>query len=374
MNNPVTSDVLTATAVSTAPGNNCPAGSPDARCTPVTDVLTPALTIVTTANYVAAVPGQTVIFTVTVTDNGQTSYTGATVTDSFAQMLDDAAYNGGASATVGTVSYTSPVLTWTGTSAVRALSAVITFSVTVNNPDTGDKQVITTAASTRPWLHLPARHHRQPLQLIVPVLTPALTIVKTASTATAVPGSTVSYTVTVNNSGQTPYTGATFTDPLSGVLDDAAYNLDAAAVTTGTGPGTVSYAASDLTWTGDLNPGDTATITYSVTVHNPDTGPHVLANTITSATAGNNCPAGGTDPRCTVTVEVSDLTIVNTASVSTTAPGSTVVYTLTVTNTGQTPYTGVSVTDPLTGVLDDAASTTTAPPPPAAQSPTTART
>jgi uncharacterized repeat protein (TIGR01451 family) len=35
--------------------------------------------------------------------------------------------------------------------------------------------------------------------------------------------------VTVTNSGQTPYTGATFTDPLSGVLDDATYNSNAAA-------------------------------------------------------------------------------------------------------------------------------------------------
>ena len=60
--------------------------------------------------------------------------------------------------------------------------------------------------------------------------------------------------------------------------------------------------APNLTWTGNLAPGDTATITYSVTVNNPDTGDHVLANTVTSATAGSNCPSGGTDPRCTATV------------------------------------------------------------------------
>ena len=44
------------------------------------------------------------------------------------------------------------------------------------------------------------------------MLTPALTIVKTASAATAVPGQTVTYTITVTDSGQTPYTGATVTD------------------------------------------------------------------------------------------------------------------------------------------------------------------
>src|SRR5439155_23329112 len=45
VNDPDTGDhVLTATAVSDAPGSNCPLGSTDPRCTPVTTVLIPALT------------------------------------------------------------------------------------------------------------------------------------------------------------------------------------------------------------------------------------------------------------------------------------------------------------------------------------------
>ena len=55
------------------------------------------------------------------------------------------------------------------------------------------------------------------------------------------------YTITVTDSGQTPYTGATFTDPLTGVLANAAYNADAAATA-----GTVSYTSPVLTWTGNL--------------------------------------------------------------------------------------------------------------------------
>ena len=81
---------------------------------------------------------------------------------------------------------------------------------------------------------------------------------------TAAPGGTVHYTVTVTNSGQTAYTGATFTDPLTGVLDDAAYNANAAATA-----GTVSYTSPNLTWTGNLAAGATATITYSVTGEQP---------------------------------------------------------------------------------------------------------
>ena len=57
----------------------------------------------------------------------------------------------------------------------------------------------------------------------------SLTIVKTASVSTTTPGSTVGYTIVVTNTGPTAYTGATFTDPLGGVLDDATYNGDATA-------------------------------------------------------------------------------------------------------------------------------------------------
>ena len=346
VNNPDTGNhLITQVTTSAAPGNNCPAASP---CTSSVPVLTPGLTIVKTANASSAVPGQTIGYTITITNSGQTPYSGATVTDSFAQMGEDAVYNGDAVTTSGSLSFTSPILTWTGDLAPGA-AAVITYTVTVNNPDTGDKLVINTVSSAAVGSTCPPGSTSTVCRVTVPVLTPALTITKTASTATATPGSTVSYTITVANTGQTPYSGATVTDPLTGVLDDAAYNGNAAATT-----GSVSFTSPTLTWTGSLNPGAAATITYSVTVHSPDAGDGILANSVTSATPGNNCLAGSTDPRCTTTVTVTALTITNTASVSTTTPGSVVAYTVTITNTGQAFYDGAVVTDPLGGILDDA--------------------
>ena len=105
--------------------------------------------------------------------------------------------------------------------------------------------------------------------------------------------------------------------------------------------GSVSFASSALTWTGDLAVGASATITFSVTVKDPDTGDKILVNTVTSATTGSNCPAGSTDPRCTSTVSVlvAGLLITASAGSSTTSPGSVVRYTVTVTNSGQTPFT-----------------------------------
>ena len=349
VDNPDTGDhIMTEINTSDAPGSNCPAGSTGPPCGTTIDVLTPALTIVTTASATAAVPGQQVTITVTVTDTGQTPYSGAVVTDSFAKMADDAAYNGDATATTGALSYANPVLTWTGNLSPGD-SAVITYTVSVDNPDTGDKLVINNVASTDAGSTCPPGSTDPACTLTVPVLTPALTIVKTASAASAVPGQQVTYTITVTDTGQTPYTGAVVTDDLTGLLDDAAYDTDAAATA-----GTVSYASPNLTWTGSLAPGHAATITYSVTVSNPDTGDNVLTDTVTSAASGANCPAsGGTDPRCTTIVPVATLTIVNTADVSTTTPGGTIAYTITITNTGQVPYDGATVTDPLSDVTDD---------------------
>ncbi len=108
-------------------------------------------------------PGQVISYTLTITNTGQTTYTGAVVTDSFAAMFDDAAYNGDAATTgTGALTYTSPALTWTGDLPAGA-AAVITYTVTVNNPDTGDKLVITTVSLGRGRVVLPARHHQRRL-------------------------------------------------------------------------------------------------------------------------------------------------------------------------------------------------------------------
>lgn len=154
-------------------------------------------------------------------------------------------------------------------------------------------------------------------------LVPALTITKTADASNIAPGGTVHYTIAVADTGQTPYTGATITDPLTGVLDDATYNNNASA-----SAGTVLFSTPNLTWTGDLGIGQTVTITYSVTVHNPDTGDLMLANTVSSPAPGSNCPSGSTDSRCSTTVAVVtgvlSITAPASAGLGATAPGGTI--------------------------------------------------
>src|SRR6202020_2626638 len=338
--------VLVDTVTSATPGSNCPAGSTDARCTSTVTVLTPGLAMAVSAGTATTAPGSVVHYTVTVTNSGQTPYTGATFTDPLSGVLDDAAYDGDAAATAGSVSFASPNLTWTGNLAVGAV-ATITYSVTVSSPDIGSGGMANTVTSATAGSNCAAGSGNAACTATVTVS--GLTIVKTANVSSIAPGGTVSYTVTVTNSGQTAYTGATFTDPLTSVLANAVYNANAPATV-----GTVAYTSPNLTWTGNLAVGATATITYTVTVNNPDTGSGVMANTVTSTTAGSNCAAGSGNAACTATVTVSGLTIVKTANVSSIAPGGTVSYTVTVTNSGQTAYTGATFTDPLTSVLGNA--------------------
>jgi hypothetical protein len=141
-------------------------------------------------------------------------------------------------------------------------------------------------------------------------VTSSLTIVKTANVRTVAPGGTV----LLHDHGDQLRADRLHrrdvhrpADQRPG--DDAVYNANAAATA-----GTVSYTSPNLTWTGNLAVGATATITYSVTVNSPDTGSGILANTVTSTTAGSNCASGSGNAACTATVTVSGLTIVKTAN------------------------------------------------------------
>ena len=350
--NPDTGDgILTATTVSTAPGNNCPDGSTDARCAVTVTVTVPGLTITKAANTTAVPAGGAVDYTITVANSGQTAYTGAVVTDSLVGILDKASYGGNATATAGTVTFTSSNLSWTGDLAVGA-SAVITYSITVPSAPTGDKTLVNTVSSTAVGSTCPPSSGSPACQSIVAILTPVLTIVKTANLTNATLGSTVDYTVQVANAGQTYYPAAAFTDPLSSVLDDATYNDDVA--TTG---GTVGYASGVLSWSGALAPGDSATITYSVTINNPSTADRTMTNTVSSTSPGSDCATGSEDSRCTATVSITDavsLTFTKTADVAATAAGGTVGYTVTATNSSTSDVDSANFTDPLAGILDDA--------------------
>ena len=348
VNNPANGDrSMTTLVTSDAVGSTCPPAATAAPCSTSVPVLVPALSITKTANTATVPTGGTVAYTVTVQNTGETAYPAASFSDLLAAVLDDATYNNDVAATSGTASYGSSTVSWTGALAIGA-SATITYSVTVRDPDPGDKQLAGAVRSTSPGSNCGAGSTDSRCSTTVFVLVPALTITQSAGVATTAPGGVVPYTVTVTNTGQTAYPAATFTQSLVGVLDDATFNSDVAATA-----GTAGYADSTVSWTGNLAVGASATITFSVTVNAADAGNDLLAATVVSAMSGSTCPPSGTDTRCATTVPVARLIIADVSGSASTTPGSPLVLTATFTNTGQVPYTGISVSSAGAGLLDD---------------------
>ncbi|MEV8215454.1 SpaA isopeptide-forming pilin-related protein [Leifsonia sp. NPDC077715] len=234
--------------------------------------------------------GQKVTYSVVVTNAGRTAFTSAdaaTFTDNLSGVLDDATYNGDVT---GGATIAGTTLSWSGALAVGA-KATITYSVTVKQPGAGDGNLVNTVTGGPSCTSQCTATTQTPVRWYEAV--------KTASPASALPGDTVRYTVTVKNPSRSDYPAgspATFTDDLSKVLDDATYNRDVTGGATLTG--------TVLSWSGPLRAGETVTITYSVTVNSPVKGDRSMVNTVVTSSGGGNCATGSTDKRCTVTVTV----------------------------------------------------------------------
>lgn len=318
----------------------------DSDCAPTPNPLA-SFRITKTADTTAVKPGHIVRYTVIVSNTGGTAYTAAapaSFTDDFSNLLDDAVYNNDAT---GGATYSAPSMLWAGALPVNG-SAVITYSVTVRDPDTGDHVIRNTvvspgnsgcfAASSNPACS-------------VLTLVQSYSVSKTSDRTTITAGSTIRYTVTVANTGQVAYTTASpasFTDDLTDLLGNANFNGDA---TNG-----ALYSTPVLSWSGALNIDAVVVVTYSATVKNPTSGNHLLRNTVVTPGEGG-CATGSTKAECSSLVPIQSFSTTKTASGTTAKIGQKVTYTIAVTNTGQTAYTAaapLTFTDNLSGVLDDA--------------------
>jgi uncharacterized repeat protein (TIGR01451 family) len=331
---------LTNAVTPTGPGGQC---ATDDGCTTTTALQ--AYTVAKSASTAKVNPGDTVTYTVTVTNTGAVAYTAdqpASFSDDLSAVLDDATYNDDAT---GGATVTGDALAWSGALAVGA-TQTITYSVTVNSPDNGDHSLDNAVTPDGPGgLCDPAA------ECGTTTLVQSYTATKTADTDEVVPGEVITYTITLTNTGKVAYTDtdpATFTDDLTGVLDDATYNNDAT--------GGAAYAAPSLSWAGALAVGETQTITYTVTVNDPDTGDSLLPNAVVTG-VGGNCAVDSNDPACLVLIPSGSYTVTKAASDTTVDQGGTLTYTVTVTNTGAVDYTAdepASFSDDLSAVLDDA--------------------
>ncbi|MHA7135084.1 DUF6923 family protein [Oerskovia turbata] len=344
INNP-TSNAPSITLVSSQPGPaNTQNDGASYRGLPVD------LAITKSADPITVTPGGQVVYSLTVTNNGPGDSSGYVVTDALpAQFTNPTTTTPGCAITGQQVTCAGGPLASGGTALIQvvgtssATTACFSNAASVTGNESDPSLVNNTSNTT----------------VCPPEVTPpTFSVAKTASVATPAfvdPGDSVTYTVTVTNTGQTAFTDAdpaSFSDILANVLDDATVTAGPT-VTTGGGTATFDTTTGTIGWSGPLPVGGTATITYTVTVNQPDTGDHLLTNAVVPGGHGECVSAAA----CAVDTPVAGFTVAKTASVAQAAPGDVVTYSVVVTNVGQVAFGGTegATTDPA-GVTDSLAS------------------
>ncbi|PJJ71361.1 putative repeat protein (TIGR01451 family) [Diaminobutyricimonas aerilata] len=296
--------------------------------------------------------GDVVTYTVTVRNDGTAPYTAgapATMSDSLADVFDDATWNANPTVTFSGGSTSAPpvlsgsTLNWSGPLAVGE-TATIRYSVTVTGA--GNDQLLNTACAPSPG--------QTPACITVTDLVPNLVVSKSvnpASGTTVLGNQVLTYTLTFSNTGGSPAT-VNSVDHLAGVLDDATVT---AAPTASAGLTVSSITGGTFTVQGSVAANSSATVSYQVTVI-PDatrTGDDSVVNWVLPA--GVPVPADCTPGICTINPvpSIADSKTVNPLSGSTVRPGQVLTYTLIFTNNGDGPGT-VAKDDALTRLLDDA--------------------
>ncbi|RLV57544.1 DUF11 domain-containing protein [Aeromicrobium phragmitis] len=268
-------------------------------------------------------PGDTVNYDFTITNNGSVRLTDVALTDALPGLsqIEFAAWPGAA----GTLDPGQSVM------------ARATYQLT--EPDVERGTVHNTATATgQPPAGSPVGDE-DPADVVLPELAPAITLVKNGALAdgdTGRAGDTVEYDFTITNSGNLPLTDVALDDPLPGLSD----------IVFGAWPGAE----------GTLEPGQSVTATATAPVAQADVNGGYLRNT---ATASGVSPTGQrvehTDDAEVELAQLAAIDVVKTGRLDPEAEGRAgdlVEYGFTVTNTGDVTLTGVALDDPLPGLSD----------------------
>jgi uncharacterized repeat protein (TIGR01451 family) len=171
-----------------------------------------------------------------------------------------------------------------------------------------------------------------------PTPTTDLSITNVVSAATVEVGRIFSYTVTVSNTGPIPADPVMVTDQLPASMTFTAAGASQGACSFTTATGTISCQL------GQVAANSSAVITFQVKARQEG----YFSNTATFSAPQFDPHTGSNSATANVTaVKYSDILVKNVPSVTSVYVGDIVKYTLTVTNNGLSPATGISLTDTL---------------------------
>lgn len=281
-----------------------------------------------------AAPGDTLTYTVTVTNPSTTTAANNVLVSDPAPT--GTTYAGGLVVTGSAFTGNNPATGITLTSIPAGGSATVTWNVTVDagapvaNPISN---VATVSGTGYSYTTAPAQ-----TQVNYADISAAGNFVKTATPAGVAPGGTITYSMTLNNSGTVAANNVVITDP---VLAGTTFVPGSVTGATGTPP-TLTVPT--------IPAGGSATVTFQVTVNPSTQGPiqntAAVAYTFTVDPAAPDGRSGsGTSTTASTPVNFADVSMVKTAAPAGVPDGGTITYTLTLQNNGNVPADNVVVTD-----------------------------
>jgi uncharacterized repeat protein (TIGR01451 family) len=289
------------------------------------------LAITKTDGVVTAVPGQGITYTITVTNNGPSNVTGATVADTFPGTLSGITWTCAASAgSICTASGSDNI-----SDTVNILSGgTLTYTVTVTVSASATGSLSNTATVSVPSAAsdpTPANNSATDTDTLTP--SADLSITKSDSPDPVIVGQTLTYTITVNNAGPSDAANMVVTDTLPAGVTFVS--------TTGCAEDPNGVPTCSL---GTITAGGNKQYTVTITVNAGTTGTITNNVSVTSDTS-DPVPGNNSDSEDTTVNALADLAITKTADDMSPGVGDTVVFTLSVTNNGPSNTTGVQVTD-----------------------------
>ncbi|NWG00533.1 MAG: IPTL-CTERM sorting domain-containing protein, partial [Thermoanaerobaculaceae bacterium] len=310
-----------------------------------TDTPTPQADLAVTKDdgVLTYTPGGTLTYTNTVTNNGPSNVTGASVTDTFPAAITSATWSCAGSVPAATctasgsgdindsvtipagqhVTYTVTAQVSAGASGNLANTSSVTPPTGVTDPNSGNN----TATDT----------DTQNSQA-------AISVTKDDGVTEYVPGGTLTYTITVTNTGPSDALGVSVTDNIPAQFTSWTWTClgssGGASGCDGYGPGNANFTDSI-----DLAGPFPSSITYQVVAQVASSATGNLTNTVTISHPADSTPGDNTASDTDTQNSQADLYVTKTDGQPTYTPGVGLTYTVVVGNNGPSDVSGAVVSD-----------------------------
>ncbi len=299
------------------------------------------LSITKTDGVTTAVPGGSVTYTITASNAGADSVTGATVADTFPAILTCTwtcvGAGGGTCTASGSGNLNDTVNLPSGGSVTYTASCAISASATGTLSNTAT----VSSGVTDP---VPGNNSATDTDTLAPQAD--LSVTKTDGVTSVTPGGSATYTITASNAGPSNASGST-------VADTFPASLTCTWTCVGAGGGTCTASGSgNISDTVNLPAGGSVTYTASCTISASATG--TLSNTATVAAPGgvtDSTPGNNSATDSDTLSPQADLSITKTDGVTSATPGGSVTYTIVASNAGPSNAPGSTVADTFPATL-----------------------